>query len=152
MSEINLHDYYHQQAFGSASPYYVRSYGFQTGRGGIGSFLSSIFRWIQPILRSNAKTVGRQALDSGMDILKDMGSGVKPMESIRSRAKEASKKLQTRLMTGQGIGPIKMRRAYIPCQSSSNLKRKRKSSSSRKKKVSASKKRRKAAVHRDIFV
>lgn len=46
----------------------------QTGHGGIGSFLGSLFRFIKPIFISGAKTVGKESLLTGANILQDIAT------------------------------------------------------------------------------
>lgn len=153
MSEDAVTQYYLQQARGSSAigPYYVRSYGVQSGRG-FGSFLSSIFRWFQPILKSGAKAVGREALKTGSSILADLGSGSgqKPLEVIKQRAREGTKRLQSKLMTGEGIGQMRRKRVVPSCQSTA-VKGKRKAVKRKAVRAKSKKSSKKQKLHRDIF-
>lgn len=98
--------YYLHQA-GTGLPYFAgRSY--QRGNG-IGSFFKGLFRAAVPLLKQGARTLGRQALQTGFDIVGDVVSQKPIGEAVRSRLHEAKSNLQTkaenklnRLLSGQG--------------------------------------------------
>lgn len=109
-------DYYKRQASSDdVGPIYKASYGYQSGfgrhsqiGGGIGSLFSSLFRWIRPIFVSGAKSVGREALKTGSNILTDIatkGNDVKIKDVVKTRIKEGGKRIQSNLidqMSGRG--------------------------------------------------
>lgn len=76
---------------------------------GIGSFLGGLFRSVLPLLSSGAKVIGKEALNAGVGLLKDMAA-TRPMEeSIKNRFKEATSNLKRRadnkidtVMSGSG--------------------------------------------------
>lgn len=82
---------------------------------GIGSFLGGLFRSVLPLLSSGAKAIGKEALNAGVGLLKDMAA-TKPMEeSIKNRFKEASSNLKRKadskidsLMSGSGYKSRKL--------------------------------------------
>lgn len=79
-------DYYSKQA-GSGLPVYS---GARVQRGyGLGSILGSLARSVMPLLKTGAKTLGKQALTSGMQIAGDMLGGQNFKQSAKRRAKEA---------------------------------------------------------------
>lgn len=113
-----LSSYYHNQAFGGTGPYFVASYHGQSGRG-IGSIFSSIFRWFAPIVKSGVRSLAKEGLHTGANILSDLATkkaDTTPMHIIKTRATEAGKRLQEKFQTGDGIG-FKRRHPYICPQS-----------------------------------
>lgn len=112
-----ISSYYESQAFNT--PYYVASYGIQQGQG-LGNVLSSVFRWFKPILKSGMRSLGKEALVTGSNIINDLqsSSGEAPIEIMKKRGKEASERIQS-MMSGKGLG-IK-RKTIARC--SQNVKR-----------------------------
>lgn len=47
---------------------------FQRGAG-VGSFLGGVFRYVLPLLKRGALTVGREALNTGLNIATDITNG-----------------------------------------------------------------------------
>ena len=63
---------------------------------GIGSFLTGLWRTVRPILWSGAKTLGRETLRTGGDILSDMArstGGESPSEIVSRRVNETVQNL-----------------------------------------------------------
>lgn len=138
--------YYKSQAFphdDDLGAFYQSSYQVQAGRG-IGSILSSIIRWFTPIAKSGVKKLGEQVLKTGGDIIRDLTtSGAPPLEVIKTRAKEGTKRLQTEL-SGQGLGLGKRKRSKICPLSILATKRQRRKTINKKRRV-------KKSNIRDIF-
>jgi hypothetical protein len=73
----------------SQNPYYQKGYGFlgrQRGRG-IGSALSSLWRFAFPIIKRGAKTLGTAAADVASNIASDVLQGKNLKESALEHAK-----------------------------------------------------------------
>lgn len=90
--------YYEQQAGGSISSWYK---GTPNQRGhGVGSFLGGLFRHALPLLKSGARSIGKEFLQSGINVLNDMGSedktlksslkeqGIEAVDNLKRKAKE----------------------------------------------------------------
>ena len=63
---------------------------------GIGSFMAGLWRTVRPILWSGAKTLGRETLRTGGDILSDMArstGGESPSEIVSRRVNETVQNL-----------------------------------------------------------
>ena len=71
---------------GGIIPYY-KGAGIQKGHG-LGSMLGSLFRSAAPMLKSAAKTIGKQALDFGVGLAKDAMGGRDLREAAKERALE----------------------------------------------------------------
>lgn len=91
---LNINDpymayYRHQmQAGGGGITQVYRGAPYQKGHG-IGSFLGGVFRTIAPLLKSGAKTLGKEALRSGIGFLGDISGGTSnPREAAASRFRE----------------------------------------------------------------
>lgn len=107
-------DYYMEQAGNGLSVYR----GIQNMKGhGIGSFLGGLFRSVIPLLRSGARTVGRQALKTTANVLGDMVEHRPFKESLKHRMNEAGDTLQHKLtskiqkMSGSGNKSRKLKRS-----------------------------------------
>lgn len=75
------------QQYGSGYPHFT---GTQYQRGaGIGSFFRGLFRAVAPIAKSVGRTVGRQALKAGANILADTAQGRNIRESLKEHGKAA---------------------------------------------------------------
>lgn len=140
--------YYTNQAKGQYGGTLPAFHGIQRQRGyGIGSFLKGLFRSAVPVLKAGAKSIGKTALASGMNLAQDYMDGKELKSASRSRALEAANSLTSQAVNrarslinqkGKGI----KRRASSKAVSSSRAKKKKTStkkarqSSSRKKKSS----------------
>lgn len=117
---------------------------FQRGHGGIGSFLTGVFRRVLPLLTRGARTIGKEALRTGMNIMSDVSANTPIRDSFRNRMRESGEKLKRKaeekidkLMEGSGY---KAPRHMLSLQSivsskAVNKRRKRKKRSSVKKKT-----------------
>jgi hypothetical protein len=109
--------------------------------------LGGLFRRIFPLLSSGAKAVGREALSTGVGLLKDAMNGRSLKESVFDRVTQAGTNLTNKAakkmesMVGNGYKPRKRKRK---AQSQSVAKRRKISNRSRKQ--TKTKRRR-----RDIF-
>jgi hypothetical protein len=109
----HLYIKYYQDQVGSGLPYYSGTV-YQRGNG-FGAVFSSLIRGISPLIRkvpsllkSGAKIVGKQAVRSGVDLLRDPASGENVKVAGKKRLREAganileeaSKRLR---QSGQGV-------------------------------------------------
>ena len=84
---------------------------------GIGSFFSSLHRYVMPLVKSGIKTLGKKAVKGGLNVLSDVARDNAPVrQSIRRRAHESLENLKRgadakldSLMEGSGY---KKRRLY----------------------------------------
>ena len=60
---------------------------YQRGHGGIGTFLSVLFRTKRPLLQRGAKAVGKEALHAGRSVVSDTASNTLLKESLRTRVR-----------------------------------------------------------------
>ena len=122
-NNIDWHSYYRAQAGGEQN--YFKGSRFQEGYGGLGGSykqegagLGGLFRkfasWIIPIvkkyavptLKSGAKAIGREALDSASNIAKDVLTGVNVQDSMNSRLTKSVdnlKDIAEKSFEGKGI-------------------------------------------------
>ena len=108
------------QQYGSGYPHFVGT-PYQRG-GGIGSFFRGLFRAVAPIMKSVGKTVGKEALRAGANILADTAQGRNVGESLKehgrtalgSALREAGNIVQKGGQVGRGIGTRKrLKRTHI---------------------------------------
>ena len=96
--------YYLNQA-GSGIPVYRGSTGLQRGYG-LGGLLGGLFRSAMPLLKKGAMAVGREALQSGMDIAQDVMNGQNVKTATKRRMKTAGRnmgrKALNKLQKGRG--------------------------------------------------
>ena len=85
-SEFWLHCLIDQQ-YGYGYPNFVGT-PYQRG-GGIGSFFRGLFRAVAPVMKSVGKTVGKEALRAGANILADSAQGRDIRESLKEHGKAA---------------------------------------------------------------
>ena len=97
--------YYQNQAKQTGSGFVGSPY--QRGAG-IGSVFSGFFRALLPLTKSAGKAVGRQALQSGADIVSDVLAGENFKQTTKRRGKAAASSLlaqaQKRVQGGKGLG------------------------------------------------
>lgn len=114
---------------------------------GLGSFLGGLFRRIFPLLRSGAQAVGKEALSTGVGLLKDALNGRPLKESVYDRVSQAGNNLTNKAaktmesMVGSGY---KRRKRKRKAQSKTVTKRRKIASRSRKQRKPKRKR-------RDIF-
>ena len=107
-SDFWLH-YLVDQQYGGGVPTFV---GTQYQRGaGIGSFFRGLFRAVAPVLKSVGKTVGKEALRAGANILADTTEGRDIKDSLKEHGKMAlSNSLRQAgdiVQRGHGVGTRK---------------------------------------------
>ena len=98
MSVEALTKYYLTQAQGIDGGGIYKSNRVQKGEG-LGSFLSNIFRTVFPLFKSGAQAVGKQALSTGVGLLKDALNGKPVKESFRDRITDAGQNLTSKAAT-----------------------------------------------------
>ena len=85
---------------------------YQRGHG-LGSFFGRLFRSILPVAKrigkSALKTVGKEALNMGANVLHDIGKGQNPKRSLKKHGKRVVKKVvkkaaQNIVQSGKGLG------------------------------------------------
>lgn len=119
--------------------FFKRGRYIQKGRG-LGSALTSVWRFIAPYLSSSLKSISGEALRSGAEILGELDSGapIKDLfikqrdKSLRNLANKAGEKLQS--MSQSGKGHLVYKRKRTVSDSLSPLPKRRRLTS-RKKKV-----------------
>ena len=95
--------------FVSHPGHYVDHYTRQLGRGhpvfrgaptqkgfGLGNILGGLFRTAMPLITQGAKTLGRQALRTGLGIAQDAMEGKNVKTAARSRLKQTGRRLTRR--------------------------------------------------------
>ena len=120
-------DYYTAQV-GTGLPVFVGS-SIQRGHG-VGNILKGLFNAVVPLFSSVGKTLGKQALNTGLQIAGDVVSGHNLKESAKHRAREAGHSLLNKAVH-HARKPIKRKKSQ--------------------KNISRSKVRRRNAFGRDIF-
>ena len=139
--------YYLRQAEGQ----YGGEYRGTTQKGdGLGSFLGGLFRRIFPLFSSGAKAVGKEALTTGVNLLRDVISGRSMKDSVRERVQQAGTNLTNKAaqkmesMVGSGYKKRKRNRTSQSRVSAKRRKVARKTAKARKRKIVKRKR-------RDIF-
>ena len=84
------HDYYLHQA-GKGYPVYAGSR-YQRGHG-LGSIFGGLIKAAMPLLKKGAKTLGREALKTGLNIVGDAVEGKNIKEATTARLKSTGKTL-----------------------------------------------------------
>lgn len=102
------YEHYYSHQAGSGIGIVYKGAAYQRGHG-IGSFLGGLFRSVLPLLKSGAKVIGKEALNSGIGLLSDVMSARPIKDSFNSRFKEATGNLKRKadekinsLMSGSG--------------------------------------------------
>ena len=122
---------------------------------GIGSFLKGLFRSAVPFIKDGAKSIGKTALSTGLNIANDIMSGQDIKSSARTRALEARNSLKNKVIStamgalGQSGKGIKRRASSALISHSQTKKRKASAPQARSKKLKQAKK--KKATPYDIF-
>jgi len=126
-------DYYAQQSGNGLSVF--RGATVQRGRG-IGGFFSRILRGAMPLLKSGAKIIGEQMIDSGASIAKDIING---------------KNLKTTAIQNFSSGGKQLLSSLTRTLNSTTNKRKRKARASSSNNSSKPYKRKRTNKHQNIF-
>ena len=85
--------YYSSQAGNGIDYYSGRNYMPRQYGNGIGNFLRPLGRMLTPLLKKGAKSVGRNLLNTGVDIVKDLIDGQSLKESAGARFKETGRNM-----------------------------------------------------------
>lgn len=107
---------------------------------GIGSFLGGLWRQALPLIRSGARTLGKEALSAGAHVISDVIDRDSPLlEAVRTRSREAKSNLKrkalnkiTTMMSGSGY---KRSRARAIAQSRATLRGKRSTAVKKRKRT-----------------
>ena len=103
----HCYEQYYLNQIGSGMPVYRGSTGLQRGYG-LGGLLGGLFRSAIPILKKGVMAVGREALQSGIDIAQDVMSGQNVKTATKRRMKTAGRnmgrKALNKLQKGKGRG------------------------------------------------
>lgn len=102
--------------YGRGVPYFAGPV-YQRGHG-LGGLFRGLFRFAMPLIKQGARTVGRQALQTGMQVAGDMLENRPFKESVKSRVREAGSSLRTKaenkknqLLSGSGRKRSRKRKA-----------------------------------------
>jgi hypothetical protein len=112
---LNQYDRYYMDQAGSGMAHYKGTPNMR-GHGGIGQFLSGLFRSVMPMFRSGARALGREALRTGSNVVSDLLHDKPFKHSLKSRLREGGTNLHTRFdnkinsMNGSGLKRAKRRR------------------------------------------
>ena len=90
---LTYEDYYANQAGNGISQHWFKGSPHQRGHG-VGSFLGGLFRTALPLLKKGALTAGRELLNSGVNMLTDLDTGVSFKESAKKRLNESVNNLK----------------------------------------------------------
>jgi hypothetical protein len=93
------HDYYLFQA-GRGYPLYVVTR-YQRVHG-LGSIFGGLFKAAVPFLKKGAKTLGREALKTGLNIAEDVVAGKNLKQAAKSRLKSTGQNLLQKAIIGVG--------------------------------------------------
>ncbi len=83
-------DYYLEQV-GSGLPAFT---GARMQRGhGLGNIFSGLVRAVMPLVKSGVKALGKQGVQTGIQIAEDVLAGQKPKQAVKRRGKQAGMEL-----------------------------------------------------------
>ena len=105
------HEYYLNQA-GRGYPVYVGTR-YQRGHG-LGSIFGSLFKSAVPLLKRGAKTLGREALKTGLNLASDVMEGQNVTQAAKSRLKSTGQNLLQKAM--DTVGPPGQRAIKEPAK------------------------------------
>ena len=120
---------------------------------GLGSFFQSLARKALPFIKQGAKTLGRAALDTGVNIAQDVLAGNNLKTAARSRVRQTAKTLREQAFnrlasqTGSGRKQLKRKAPQKKIISSQSIKVKRAKAAPRKRKKN---KRKLPLTHRQV--
>lgn len=112
-------EYYTRQCGGSLDGFEGALY--QKGYG-LGSLFRGLFRSALPLMKRGIKTIGKEALKSGVLVAHDVISGESPRNAVKKRMTNAVSKILGNNQKGSGI---RKRKRSTRKQSSSKVKRRR---------------------------
>ena len=95
---------------------------FQQGYG-LGSIIKGLFRWAMPHLQQGAKVLGKEALQTGVQVAQDVLEGNNVDTALAKRSKEAisglvpqagsGRKSTKRKVRFRGLPPLKKRKTVV---------------------------------------
>lgn len=95
---------------------------YQRGRG-VGAIFSTIFKFLKPLLKSGAKFLGKEALTTGVDVIKGIANQKPIKEVLTNRSLEVVDKIRdntvNKIKSMRGSG-IEKKRKYINRRASKN--------------------------------
>ena len=90
---------------------------------GLGSIFKGLFRWAMPHLQQGAKVIGKQALQTGVQVAQDVLEGNKVNIALAKRSREAicelapqaggGRKSTKRKVQFRGLPPLKKRKTVV---------------------------------------
>ena len=136
-------EYYKNQA-GRGINYFVgRSH--QRGRG-FGNLLSGIGRALVPLIKSSGKTILKEGLNTGLNVVGDMISGQNLKTSLKNRSKQAGKRLYH-----QAVGRLTSGSAPLPRPPGQPIQKRSKKNPSTGRKRQSRKRNKTRNISGDIF-
>lgn len=145
--------YFLQVGGGDIGPVYRSSYYKQRGRG-LGNFFRGLWKFVKPLVTGGIKAVGREARDTGIRVLSDIGTGKPIKEVFQERSMEAIDNLKRKAedkisrMTGAGLRAPKRARIKYSRNKIKKVKKKQVGRGRGRKQKKMKKKRKRI---RDIF-
>lgn len=128
-------------SFDNSRDYYKTYYENQVGNGlsvfrgattqrghGIGGFFSGLLKGAMPLIKSGAKTIGKELLNTGVNIAKDAIQGKDFKSSARDNFRSAGGNLFSKLtesLSGKSRQPIRKRKAKARTRSTAKTKRRK---------------------------
>lgn len=112
----NYEDFFNTQTGGG----YFEGLRYQRGRGqrgqGAGKVLSSIWRFLQPKLKSAGKALGKEGIDTGLRAVSAIAMGEKTKDVLKREAKEGARHLLRKAsekLVQKGSGPRRKRKRSL---------------------------------------
>lgn len=105
---MSVYDQYYLEQVGSGRVF--KGVPYQRGHG-LGSFLSSIYRGVLPLIKSGARYLGKEVLNAGIGTLDDWSQGKRLKDAGKERFTDVGKNVLRKL---QGSG---MKRKRLQSQS-----------------------------------
>jgi len=129
-SNFQSYDNYYNNQVGNGLPVF---YGGKNYRGGgIGNLLAGLGRIALPLLKTGGKALLKESVNSGVNVIKDVLSGQSVASSLKTRSKEAGKRLFERAL-GRTTGTSPTKKKRINPQSRINPRQKKKRQRNKKK-------------------
>lgn len=147
-------NYYSSQVGGGGIPQIYIGAPYQKGHG-IGSFLGGLFRRILPFLTRGARSVGKEALRAGMNVMNDLDNEIPFKNSVKNRFIESGENLKRRavekmehIMNGSGYKHSRKKRMVQSISNRGTLQIASKNTVKKRKKTSSSKIKKRVSVKR----
>ena len=101
---FDYESYYKNQSGGGGQ--FFQGTRYQKGYG-LGGILKGLFRSALPMIAKGVKTIGKQAMRTGIDIAGDALSGQDLKSSSKRRLKQAGRSLTSKALRNVGVHPSK---------------------------------------------